>query len=81
MSQNRSTQTAKSPGFESKTQHQSSGYSVPVTSIHKVEADGFRVFYRGPATRILRWCCCCTGSQHRLSCSGNSFHVSPTTTA
>src|ERR1700722_7387432 len=35
MSQARSTQTAKSPGL-----------SVPVTSIHKVEADGVHVFYR-----------------------------------
>ncbi len=35
MNQARSTQTAKSPGF-----------SVPVTSLHKVEADGVRVFYR-----------------------------------
>src|SRR5215472_16912560 len=43
MSQTRSTQTAKSSGFESKTQQ---APSVPVTSIHKVEADGVRVFYR-----------------------------------
>ena len=35
MSQARSTQVAKSPPF-----------SLPVTSIHKVEADGVRVFYR-----------------------------------
>ena len=35
MSQARSTQTAKSPAS-----------SVPVTSIHKVEADGVQVFYR-----------------------------------
>jgi len=45
MSQTRSTQTAKSPGSESKTQQQPS-FSVPVTSIHKLEADGVRVFYR-----------------------------------
>jgi pimeloyl-ACP methyl ester carboxylesterase len=42
MSQARSTQTAKSSGF-GKTPQQS---SVPVTSIHTVEADGVRVFYR-----------------------------------
>src|SRR5271154_4208609 len=35
MSQARSTQTAKSREF-----------SVPVTSVHNVEADGVRVFYR-----------------------------------
>lgn len=35
MSQSRSTQLASHPGF-----------AVPVTSIHKVEADGVRVFYR-----------------------------------
>jgi len=35
MSQARSTQTARSPGL-----------SVPLASIHKVEADGVRVFYR-----------------------------------
>jgi hypothetical protein len=46
MSRTRSTQMAKSPGFESKTQQQACGLSVPVTSIHKVEADGVRVFYR-----------------------------------
>ena len=46
MSRTRSTQMAKSPGFESKTQQQSSELSAPVTSIHKVEADGVRVFYR-----------------------------------
>ena len=46
MSQTRSTQAAKNPGFEPKTPQQSSGSSVPVTSIHKVEADGVRVFYR-----------------------------------
>src|SRR5215510_1054922 len=46
MSQTRSTQAAKSPGYRAKTRQQSSGLSVPVTSIHKVEADGVRVFYR-----------------------------------
>src|SRR6187200_2182312 len=46
MSHARSTQTAKRPGFESKTQQRSLGFSLPVTSIHKVEADGVRVFYR-----------------------------------
>src|SRR5580698_8303264 len=38
MSQARSTHTAKSA--------ESSEFSVPVTSIHRVEADGVRVFYR-----------------------------------
>src|SRR6516225_11928347 len=46
MSQARSTQTAKSPGFGSKTAQWSSEFSVPVTSIHKLQADGVRVFYR-----------------------------------
>jgi len=46
MSQARSTQTAKSPGFGSKTAQRSSELSVPVTSIHKLQADGVRVFYR-----------------------------------
>src|SRR5215467_14343462 len=46
MNRTRSTQMAKSPGFESKTQQQSSEISIPATSIHKVEADGVRVFYR-----------------------------------
>src|SRR6202046_846305 len=39
MSQSRSTQTGKIP-------QRSSEFSVPVTSIHKVEADGVHVFYR-----------------------------------
>ena len=46
MSQTRSAQTAKMPGSGSKTAQGSSELSVPVTSIHKVEADGVRVFYR-----------------------------------
>src|SRR6266705_421339 len=46
MSQARSTQTAKSPGPGSMTAQRSSEFSVLVTSIHKVEADGVRVFYR-----------------------------------
>src|SRR5437870_8935419 len=37
MAQARSTQTTKSPGF---------GVMIPITSIHHVEADGVRVFYR-----------------------------------
>src|SRR5580692_8716341 len=45
MNQARSTQTAKSSGF-GKTAQQSSESSAPVTSIHNVEADGVRVFYR-----------------------------------
>src|SRR5262245_40174401 len=46
MSRTRSAQTAKSPRFKSKTQQQSCAFSVPVTAIHRVEADGVRVFYR-----------------------------------
>jgi hypothetical protein len=46
VSQARSAQTAKSPGSESITPQQSSEFPVPVTSIHKIEADGVRVFYR-----------------------------------
>jgi len=43
MSQTRPGQTAKIDGLGSKT---AQGPSQPVTSIHKVEADGVRVFYR-----------------------------------
>jgi len=46
MSQTRVDQTAKIAGAGSKTAQGSSGLFVPVTSIHKVEADGVRVFYR-----------------------------------
>jgi len=46
MSQARSTQTAKSPRVELKTQQRSSDFSLPVTSTRKVAADGVRVFYR-----------------------------------
>ena len=46
MSQVRSTQNVKNAGFGSKTPKESSGFSVPVTSVHKIEADGVRVFYR-----------------------------------
>lgn len=41
-----STQTAKSAASGSKTAKGTSQSSVPVTTIHKVEADGVRVFYR-----------------------------------
>ncbi len=41
MGQSRSTQTNRSSGLSLP-----SGFSVPVTSIHKVDADGVRVFYR-----------------------------------
>jgi pimeloyl-ACP methyl ester carboxylesterase len=44
MNQARSSQATKTP--ESKTPQQSSALSVPVTSIHKVKADGINVFYR-----------------------------------
>ncbi len=44
MNQARTTKTAKRSGL--KTPQESSGPSVPVTSIHRVEADGVRVFYR-----------------------------------
>jgi len=46
MSQTRSAQTAKIPESGSKTAQGSSELSELVTSIHKVEADGVRVFYR-----------------------------------
>src|SRR5215475_3041125 len=46
MSQTRSAQKSKIPGSGSKTAQGSSKLSVPVTSVHKVEADGVRVFYR-----------------------------------
>jgi alpha/beta hydrolase fold len=46
MSQTRLDQTAKIAGAGSKTAQGSSELFVPVTSIHKVEADGVRVFYR-----------------------------------
>jgi pimeloyl-ACP methyl ester carboxylesterase len=46
MSQARSAQTNKSPASGLKAVQQSSGYSVPVMSVHKVDADGVRVFYR-----------------------------------
>jgi pimeloyl-ACP methyl ester carboxylesterase len=46
MSQVRSTHVAKSAALASKTSQRSSEFSVPVTSIDRVEADGVRVFYR-----------------------------------
>ena len=46
MSQARSSQTKKSPDLGSKTLQRPSDFPVPVTSVHKVEADGIRVFYR-----------------------------------
>lgn len=42
MSQARSTQTATIPV----STKQSAAFSVPVTSVHKIEADGVQVFYR-----------------------------------
>src|ERR1700740_2720972 len=46
MSQTRLDQTSKIAGAGSKTTQGSSELCVPVTSIHQVEADGVRVFYR-----------------------------------
>ena len=46
MSRTRSTEKAKHPGFASKTPQQSLGSPLAITSIHRVEADGIRVFYR-----------------------------------
>ena len=46
MSQGRTTPAVKSPGSQSTTPQQFSELSMPVPSIHKVEADGVRVFYR-----------------------------------
>jgi hypothetical protein len=54
MSQARSTHTAKSPGFGSKTPQRSPEFPGPVTSIHKVEADGVRVFYRAVRSILRR---------------------------
>lgn len=46
MNQARSTQMAKSRASGLKTPQRSSELAAPVTSTHKVEADGVRVFYR-----------------------------------
>jgi pimeloyl-ACP methyl ester carboxylesterase len=46
MSQTHPTRAAGSPGVGSKTPAGSWEFSVPVTSIHRVEADGVRIFYR-----------------------------------
>jgi pimeloyl-ACP methyl ester carboxylesterase len=46
MSHARSGQTNKSRELESKTPQGFSDFTVPVTSVHKVDADGVRVFYR-----------------------------------
>jgi len=51
MSQTRVDQTAKIAGAGSKTAQGSSELFVPATSIHKVEADGVRVFYRAAGNR------------------------------
>jgi pimeloyl-ACP methyl ester carboxylesterase len=56
MSQARSTQTAQNPGSGLKTPQRSSGFFMPVTSVHRVEADGVRVFYRAagdPASPVV----------------------------
>src|SRR5262245_62878446 len=45
MSQGHTIPAVKSPGSRSKIQQQLSEFSMPVPSIHKVEADGVRVFY------------------------------------
>ena len=42
----RTTPSLKGPGSRSKTPQGFSEISIPATSIHKVEADGVRVFYR-----------------------------------
>src|SRR5215468_9807807 len=46
MSQSHTIPVVKSPGSRSKTPQRLAQISMPVTSIHKVEADGVRVFYR-----------------------------------
>src|SRR5262252_10004614 len=46
MGQIRSTQTVGTPGSGSNTPLTSSGISVPLTSTHRIEADGVHVFYR-----------------------------------
>ena len=46
MSQTRLEQTVKAAGAKSKTAQGPSELFVPATSMHKVEADGVRFFYR-----------------------------------
>jgi hypothetical protein len=54
MNQSRSAQTTQNAEFESKTPKGSSEFSVPVTSVHKVEADGVRVFYRAAGHQVSK---------------------------
>jgi pimeloyl-ACP methyl ester carboxylesterase len=63
MSQARSTQTERS-----------SGLSAPVTSVHKVDADGVRVFYRAAGDPI-------PGSAAAARVPGFVFHVPRTHSA
>ena len=49
--------------------------AMPLTAVHKVEADGVQVFYREagePGTPVVLLL---TGSRHRRSCFVNSFPV------
>ncbi len=46
MSQARPAQTSRNPELRLEARRQSSEFSVPVTSIHNIEADGVHVFYR-----------------------------------
>jgi hypothetical protein len=46
MSQSLTALAAKSIGSRFKAQQQSSEFSVPVTSVHRIKADGVHVFYR-----------------------------------
>ena len=48
---------------------------VPLTSVHKVEADGVQVFYRAAGDANAPVISYCTDSLHHLSCSANSFRA------
>ena len=51
--------------------------AVPLTSIHKVEADGVQVFYRAAGDPNAPVSSCCMGSRHRRLCSASSFPALP----
>ena len=49
--------------------------TMPLTTVHKVEADGVQVFYREAGEPGHQWFFCFTGFRHRRSCFVNSFPV------
>ena len=59
----------------------SGAVGVPVTSIHKVEADGVQVFYRAAGDMNAPVVLLLHGFPTPLSCFANSFHAWPTSTA